>query len=104
MQKLQVIGQKFKADFGGEFVFQLDFHSETQMTYAPILSNGFGESETVQTTMVEIRPNVYMVYWKEKSNTTVVHVEDFENGVVHTNITVNQDVFLNLSGTLTAIE
>lgn len=53
MQKLQVIGQKFKADFGGEFVFQLDFHSETQMTYAPILTNGFGESETVQTTMVE---------------------------------------------------
>ena len=104
MQKIQVIGQKFKVNFGGEFVFQLDFHSDTQMTYAPILGAGFGEPETVKITMVEIRPNVYMVYWKEKSNTTVVHVEDFESGVVHTNITVDQDTFLNLSGTLTAIE
>jgi hypothetical protein len=73
------------------------------MTYAQILDNGFGTPETVRTTMVEIRPNVYMVYWKEKSNTTVVHVEDFENGVVHTNITVDKDTFLNLSGTLTEI-
>ena len=103
MQKIQVVGKKFKVNFGGEFVFQLDFHSNTQMTYAPILENGFGESETVNITMVEIRPNVYMVYWKEKSNTTVVHVEDFENGVAHTNITVDQNTFLNLSGTLTAL-
>ena len=73
------------------------------MTYAPLLENGLGASETVRTTMIEIRPNVYMVYWKEKSNTTVVHVEDFENGVVHTNITVDKDTFLNLSGTLTEI-
>ena len=103
IQKIQVIGKKFKANFGGEFVFQLDFHSDTEMTYAPLLENGLCASETVRTTMVEIRPNVYMVYWKEKSNTTVVHVEDFENGVVHTNITVDKDTFLNLSGTLTEI-
>lgn len=103
MQKIQVIGRKFKANFGGEFVFQLDFHSDTQMTYAQILETGFGEPETVKITMVEIRPNVYMVYWKEKSNTTVVHVEDFENGRVHTNITVDSNTFLNLNGTLTAI-
>jgi hypothetical protein len=103
MQKIQVIGKKFKANFGGEFVFQLDFHSDTEMTYAPLLENGLGALKTVRTTMVEIRPNVYMVYWKEISNTTVVHVEDFENGVAHTNITVDKDTFLNFSGTLTEI-
>ena len=101
--RIQVVGRTFKADFGAPMVFQLDFHSATEMTYAPIVGDGLGPSETVAITMVEIRPNVYMVYWKEESKTTVVHVEDFENGVVHTNITPDQDTFWNLSGTLTAL-
>ena len=59
IQKIEVIGKKFKANFGGEFVFQIDFHSDTEMTYAPLLENGLGASETVRTTMIEIRPNVW---------------------------------------------
>ena len=99
---MQVIGNKFRVDFG-EHVYQLHFETATQMTYAPILENGLGEVETVQTTMVEIRPDVYMVYWKEKNNATVVHLEDYEKGIVYSNITVNQDVFLNLKGTIAPI-
>ncbi len=100
---IEVIGNKFKADFG-QMAFQLHFESATQMTFAQILPEGFGSSETVQTTMVEIRPNVYMIYWKEKSGTTVTHVEDFQNEIVYTNITLADNTFINLKGTLTKIK
>ena len=84
---IQVIGNRFKVDFG-QMAFQLHFESVTQMTFAQIWDETLGTPETVQTTMVEIRPDVYMVFWKEKSGTTVTHVEDFANETVYTNITL----------------
>ena len=102
-KKIQVIGNKFKVNFG-EYSFQLHFENETQMTWKALTDKGFGDQETVNITKVEIRPNVYMIYWKEKSGTTVTHVEDFENGIVYTNITAPDHSFLNLKGTLTKIE
>lgn len=102
-EKIQVIGNKFKVNFG-EYSFQLHFESETQMTWKALTNDGFGNQETVNITKVEIRPNVYMIYWTEKSGTTVSHVEDFENGIVYTNITDPNNKFLNLKGALTKIE
>lgn len=98
--KIEVIGNRFKADFG-QMAFQLHFESATQMTFAPITPEGLGEFETVHPTMVEVRPNVYMVYWKEKSGTTVTHLEDFENETVYTNITTPNHNSTNLKGKLT---
>ena len=102
-EKVQVIGNKFKVNFG-EYFFQLHFESETQMTWKALTNEGFGDQETVSITKVEIRPNVYMIYWREKSGTTVTHVEDFKKGIVYTNITDPEHKFLNLKGTLTKIE
>lgn len=100
--KIKVIGNKFKADFK-QMAFQLHFESATQMTFAQILPDTLGQPETVQTTMIEIRPNVYMVYWKEKSGATVTHLEDFQNETVYTNITLPDQTFINLKGTLTKV-
>lgn len=44
-----------------------------------------------------------MVYWKEANGATVVHVEDFEKGVVYTNTTLPDLTFLNRTGTLKKI-
>jgi len=101
--KIGVIGNRFKADFG-QMAFQLHFESATLMTFTQILPEGLGSSETVHPTMVEVRPDVYMVYWKEKSGTTVTHLEDFENEIVYTNITLPDHNFLNLKGALTLIK
>ncbi|PWW20581.1 MoaF-related domain-containing protein [Chryseobacterium sp. AG844] len=98
-KKIEVIGNKFKADFG-DYSFELNFESETQLTWKALANEGFGAWETVQMTKIEIRPNVYMMYWKEKSGTTVTHVEDFEMGLLYTNITSPEHNFLNLKGTL----
>lgn len=99
---IQVIGNKFKADFG-EFAFELNFESETQLTWRAFNNSAFGAIETVKITKTEIRPNVYMVTWKEKSGTTVTHLEDFENQTVYTNITLPNTNFINLKGKLTLI-
>lgn len=56
--------------------------------------------------MTTIRPNVYMVTWIEPATgNTVTHVEDFENGVVFTNITdLASKQFWRLAGQLRALD
>lgn len=96
----QIVGNKFNADFG-DYLFELYFESETQLTFTSLKGETIGYSETVQITMTEIRPNVYMTIWKEKAGTTVTHIEDFETNIVYTNITYPDLSFYNLKGTLT---
>ena len=98
--KIDVIGKKFDADFG-DYLFELHFESETKLTFTSLKGDTKGYSETVNITMTEIRPNVYMTYWAEKSGATVTHIEDFEKGIVYTNITYPDLSFYNLKGTLT---
>lgn len=101
-----VIGNSFKVDFG-ERAYRLDFHSETRMTWTALALEEHqptDESMTVDITRTEIRPDVFMVYWTEPSvSITVVHVQDFENRKVWTNITMPGGNFLNLSGSLTPV-
>ncbi|MEM9570382.1 MAG: MoaF N-terminal domain-containing protein [Pseudomonadota bacterium] len=107
---ISVIGQRFKVDFGAPYIFALDFQSETQMSFTQVdvtgttLENAL--AGTVQITRVEIRPNVYMVYWSEPFNndTNVTHVQDFERGWVWTNISTPGQPFVNLNGPLTPMD
>ncbi|MGE5382268.1 MAG: MoaF-related domain-containing protein [Omnitrophica WOR_2 bacterium] len=89
------VGHVYEVDFS-VFRANLYFESETKMTY----TRPDGGSQTVKTTVTKIRPGVYMVYWQEADKSTVVHVEDYENGIVYTNITQNDMQFDNLKGTL----
>jgi len=57
-----------------------------------------GHTEKVGTTIAEIRPNVYMVAWKEISGATVTHVEDHENGIVYSNATLPNGGFYTMKG------
>jgi predicted SnoaL-like aldol condensation-catalyzing enzyme len=93
-------GHVYEARFGN-LAYRLDFHPNGhEMTFSTI-GDGPPVAEAVQTvryTAVPIRPGVFMVYWSEKDGSTVVHVEDLENDTVHTNITLPDRRFLNLSG------
>ena len=106
---IPVIGHQFMVNFGAPFIFALDFKSETEMEFMQIEENGMpienGLSGSVEITRVEIRPNVYMVYWSEPFNndTNVTHVQDFENGRVWTNISTPGQPFVNLNGSLTRL-
>jgi|GEM_PF-3600522 len=108
--RIPVIGHRFKVDFGAPYIFALNFKSETEMSFTQIDASGLPIEEalagTVTITRVEIRPNVYLVFWSEPFNddTNVTHVQDFEMGWVWTNISTPGQPFVNLNGPLTQLD
>ncbi len=100
---IQVIGKSWVADFS-EHKYKLDFHSETSMTWTTLKENGANSdtSMTVVTNRVELRPNLYMVTWGEPSlGANVVHIQDYENSQVWTNIVINKtNQFIQMTGKL----
>ena len=93
------VGHVYEANFGS-WVHHLHFESETVMTLTNVDGLFKGTSETVQIVVTLIRQGVFMISWQEANKTTVVHVEDFENGIVHTNVTEPRGAFIRRSGTL----
>ena len=72
--KFPAVGHKylvaFTADDGsGGFRVQLDFHSESSMTYTAVRPDGSlsGNSETVNITVEPIRDLLFLVTWKEEA-------------------------------------
>jgi hypothetical protein len=100
---------EFTADVGpGRFRVLLDFQSETSLTYTGAKADGtpVGESETVCISVEPIRDLMFLVTWKEQSGTTVVHLEDFKNRTIITNITnptaePTSPEFVKFHGTMT---
>jgi hypothetical protein len=92
-------GHVYEANFGS-WVHHLHFESETVMTLTTADGPFQGASEIVQIAVTPIRPGVFLTSWQEKDKTTVVHVEDFANSIVHTNITERSGAFIRRSGTL----
>jgi hypothetical protein len=97
------VGHVYEANFGS-WVHQLHFESETVMTLTTADGPLKGTSETVQIAVTPIRPGVFLTSWQEKDKTTVVHVEDYENSIVHTNVTEHSGAFIRRSGTLKKLQ
>jgi hypothetical protein len=67
---------------------QLEFHSSTSLTYAGVRADGtLGTSQTVQIKVEPIRDMLFLVISPEQDGTTVVHLEDYRNYTIITNIT-----------------
>ena len=56
----------------------------------------YARSETVQIATNMIRPGVFLVSWVESSGATVVHVEDFAQGILHSHATLPDGTFLRM--------
>lgn len=97
-------GHIYEARFDN-MAFHLKFHHDGKtMQFAPAATADFNTAQAVTYRAVAIRPGVFMVTWTEADRTTVTHVEDFEAGQVHTNITQPDLTFLNLSGSWTKLD
>lgn len=100
--KNKLIGNSFIMDVG-VLKTELYFESDNAMVFK-ILDGGSlqkkGYSERVQTVIAEIRPEVYMVAWKEASGATVTHVEDHKNGIIYSNATLQDGSFYTMTGTI----
>jgi hypothetical protein len=101
---MNIIGNKFLVTFGMAKAI-LHFQSETSLTFT-ILEKDGGEvnvAETVAVKMTELRPQLFMVTWKEESGTTVTQVQDYENEIIYSNWTIPGGEFKNIQGTLKQI-
>ncbi|RWY57455.1 MoaF-related domain-containing protein [Mucilaginibacter gilvus] len=101
---MNFIGKKFEVDFGMAKAI-LHIESETLLTFTITEKGGENVNvvETVQTKMTELRPQLYLVTWQEKSGTTVTQVHDYENETVYSNWTSPDGEFNNLKGALKGI-
>jgi hypothetical protein len=104
MQPFPAIGTVYEANFNdGMILVHLDFADDgPHMTFSDAGSNmpGMKPSETITYTAVEVRPQVYLVSWQEQDKMTVVHLEDFERGIIRTHITAPTGEFYQFAGTL----
>jgi hypothetical protein len=81
------VGHRYLVDFQ-QFRVELFFESSTSLTYTGIKPDGSrGGSETVSITVEPIRDQLFLVTWQEADKTTVVHLEDYKNNTIITNIT-----------------
>lgn len=97
-------GHSYLVDFGGGNAFRIDFRSDSEMVFTKQAEPRKGLVETVHFTYKAVRDDVFLVYWQEADKTTVVHVEDFGQGIIYSNITGPDGSFFNGSSTLTRID
>ncbi len=98
---MNITGNKFLADFGMAKAI-LHIHTETSLTFTILERNGNEEdiSEMVKTQMTELRPNLYMITWVEKSGKTITQIHDYQNEIIYSNWTLPGGEFINKKGTL----
>jgi hypothetical protein len=81
VQQFPAIGHVYEANFSDSMILvRLDFAEDgSHMTFSDAGSKmpGMKPSETITYTAVEVRLQVYLVYWQENDKMTVVHLEDF---------------------------
>lgn len=81
-----------------QFTPRLTILSSTELEFEIIAGAYFGMKERVLYQAVMLRPGLFMVTWQEKSNTTVVHLEDFARRKAHTNVTFSDSRFVRMTG------
>lgn len=63
-----------------------------------IAEGPYARTETVKISATLIRPGLFAVSWVEASGATVVHVEDFAQGIIHSHATLPDGAFLRMKG------
>ena len=90
------IGKKVIVDYGAD-AFLLDIKINT-IKFQGIKGQWKGLVEQVNYTSIEICPNVYMIYWREKQNgSKVTQIQNWNTMDIYSNIALNDD-FFNLKG------
>ena len=102
-ESFPAVGHRYLVNFQA-FRMELYFASETSLTYTGVRADGsHGDSETVAITVEPIRDGLFLVTWQESDKTTVVHLEDYKNLAIITNITSPDLRFSKFHGTMTQI-
>jgi len=97
------VGHRYLVDFQA-FRVELHFESMKSLTFAGVGQDGSrGDPSTVKITVEPIRDQMFLVTWQESDNTTVVHLEDYKEMTIITNITGSDGSFSKFRGKMTLI-
>jgi hypothetical protein len=97
------VGHRYFVDFKA-FRVELDFASETSLTYYNLNASGKRVGQETVTIAVEpVRDGLYLVTWTESDGTTVVHLEDYRMKRIVTNITDPKNGLMHFDGSMTEI-
>jgi hypothetical protein len=97
------VGRRYLASFP-EVRFELQFESPSSLSWIRLHDDGSrGPFETEVIATTRICERIVLVSWQEANRTTVVCLQDFGKGLVHTHITRSDGSFLRASGTLVEV-
>lgn len=97
----QLTGRSYHFDLG-DLKVRFTFDSPAQGSFVVEHGAGLapdGHAETVALDLHQIREGVYLNSWTEASGATVTHLEDFENGTLYSNVTVDGKLY-HFTGTI----
>jgi hypothetical protein len=96
---MHIIGNKFLVDFGMAKAI-LDIQSETSLAFTITEGHKANSTETVAIKLTELRPQLFLLTWKEANGNTITQIQDHENGKVYMNWTHPDGEFINMPGTI----
>jgi hypothetical protein len=95
------IGNQFLVDFG---MAKAILHIETEKTLTFTITEKDGQAtnivETVAIKLTALRPQLFLLTWKEQNGNTITQVQDHANETVYSNWTTPSGEFVNLKGTI----
>ena len=97
----QLTGRTLVADLG-PLQTRLTYDSAQRMTFIVTRGAGLapnGHTETVDIEIAELRPELFLVSWREASGATVTHVEDLATSALHSVVTIDGRL-TRLTGTI----
>jgi hypothetical protein len=104
MAGFPAVGHSYLVDFQ-KFKVKLNFLSETSLSWAVLNADGsVAQAETDVIRAEAIGPQLFLVTWQENDKTSVVHIEDYANKTIITNITNPDLSFEQYHGTFTQLD
>ena len=93
------VGQQWIFDIG---VAQIEhnFVSATTMEYNILTGPRAGEHGRMSFEAVRLTTGIWLVSWQEADKSTVIHVEDFNEGTFHSCLTLPNATFIRIKGTM----
>jgi len=83
-------------------MFNVTLHLEAENRLRFVIPDGpYAHEETVTIEVVGLSNNRFAVSWQEESQSTVVNIQDFDAGIVHSYATLPNGAFLRNKGTMT---
>lgn len=95
------VGLEMEVAYPG-FRVSLTLLSVTRLKF-DIKDRPFARTEIVAIHVISLGNGVFVVSWQKQDGATVINVQDYDRGLVHSSATLPDGRFLRMTGTMTVI-